>query len=99
MSKERMVTGVLYGAIDDVKKLQPPEQALKKSMDTVLFGAGGALDSLGMVNFIRAVEQRLEREFGVAVTLVHERAMSKKNSPFKTIGSLHKYILGLLNGR
>jgi len=91
------VTGVLFDAIDEVNALLPPEQQLEKSVDTVLFGGSGKLDSLGLVTFIVAAEQKISETLGHSVTLADEKAMSQKNSPFRTIGTLTDYIAMLLS--
>jgi hypothetical protein len=51
---------------------------------------------MNLVHLIVAVEERVENEFGVAVTLADERALSMRNSPFATIGSLSAYVSSLL---
>jgi acyl carrier protein len=79
-----------------VNEQLPDERPLEKSPQTVLFGKNGRLDSLGLVSFIVEVEQELEDEFGIAVTLADERAMSQKNSPFLTLQTLEEYISLLL---
>lgn len=95
MNSER-VFQVLYRAVDRVNAELPDERQLKKEPQTILFGKGGRLDSLGLVSFIVEVEQELEEEFGVGVTLADERAMSQKNSPFLTLQTLEEYISLLL---
>jgi acyl carrier protein len=60
--------------------------------ETRLIGREAALDSMGLVNLIIEVEQRLEEEYDVAVILADERAMSQKNSPFRSVQSLADYI-------
>jgi D-alanine--poly(phosphoribitol) ligase subunit 2 len=62
-----------------------------------LYGKSGVLDSVGLVTFIVAVEQAIEDEFDAMITLADEKAMSQKNSPFRTIGTLADYIVSLLN--
>ena len=59
--------------------------------DTPLFGAEGILDSSGLASFVIAVEQAVEDEYDVSVTLADEKALSQTNSPFLTIGSLAEY--------
>ena len=65
-------------------------------METRLFGGNSKLDSLGLVNLIVAVEQNIEDEFDITITLADERSMSQKHSPFRTVGSLVDYIEMLL---
>ena len=62
---------------------------------TVLLGKASHFDSLGLVNYIVDVEQALDEELGVAVTLADERAMSQTRSPFRTVQSLADYIMTL----
>jgi D-alanine--poly(phosphoribitol) ligase subunit 2 len=59
--------------------------------ETSLFGQEGILDSLGLVTLVVSVEQAIEDEFGVSVSLADEKAMSQRNSPYRTIGSLAEY--------
>ena len=86
----------IFDAIDEINEQSPEEQRLEKSADTVLFGESGKLDSLGLVNLIVATEQQLEENFDVALTIADEKAMSQKNSPFRTVGTLAEYISKLL---
>lgn len=71
--------------------------AVPVSADTVLLGAGGAVDSLGLVRIVMAIERQLEDDTGAAVSLTDEKAMSQRNSPFRSVGALIEYATGLLN--
>jgi len=66
------------------------------SGDTVLVGKDAVLDSLGVVSLIVEVEQRVEEAHGVSVTLANDRAMSQRNSPFRTIGVLTDHLLSMV---
>jgi acyl carrier protein len=61
-----------------------------------LVGKESQLDSLGLVQLILELEQRIEEQYSVIVTLADERAMSSRNSPFRTVGSLTDYVCELL---
>ena len=63
--------------------------------DTRLVGREAVLDSMGLVNLIVDVEQRLEAECGLVVILADERAMSQQSSPFRSVQTLTDYICGL----
>jgi len=65
--------------------------------DTPLFGEKGILDSMGLVSLVVAVEQAIEESMGVSISLADEKALSQKNSPFKTIGTLAEYSEGLIS--
>ncbi|HTQ32074.1 MAG TPA: hypothetical protein VMI53_12760 [Opitutaceae bacterium] len=62
----------------------------------VIFGPGGALDSLALVNFLADLEYRLAEEFGREVVLASEQAMSRGRSPFRDVSALADYIAELL---
>ena len=96
MINNEKVIQAIFDAIDEINEQYPEEQRLTKSADTVLFGESGKLDSLGLVNLVVATEQRLEEIFDVSLTLADEKAMSQKNSPFRTVGTLAEYISNLL---
>ena len=95
VSRDKIIQ-TIFAVIDELKQQVPVIQQLDKSVDTVLFGQAGQLDSLGLVNLIVATEQKIEEEFGVAMTLADEKALSHESSPFRTIGTLADYISLLL---
>src|SRR5213596_2558331 len=66
--------------------------------DTPLFGREGFLDSMALVSLVVAVEQAIEDELGVSVSLADDRALSQRNSPYRTVGSLAEYAARLLDG-
>jgi Patatin-like phospholipase len=47
---------------------------------------------LGSVTLIVDVEQRVLHQLGLNVTLADDRAMSQRNSPFRSIGTLTGYL-------
>ena len=79
-------------SIEEINRQLENEHQLEKSTNTVLYGEDGKLDSLGLINLVVAVEQNIEDEFDVTITLADERAMSQETSPFKTVGTLTDYI-------
>jgi hypothetical protein len=61
-----------------------------------IFGAEGAFDSLGLVNFLADLEYRLAEEFSCELVLASERAMSRSQSPFRDVTALTNYVIELL---
>ena len=96
MSKNDRIKLVIMNSIEEFNRQLENEDQLEKSPNTILFGNGGVLDSLGLVNFIVIVEQNIENEFDATITLADERAMSQQTSPFRTVGTLTDYIEMLL---
>lgn len=83
--------GEIYGALDETNAELSAGRRLDRSQETVLFGSDASLDSMGLVNLIVIVEQRLQDAFGVTIVLADERAMSQRSSPFRTVGTLAEY--------
>ncbi len=61
--------------------------------DSPLFGPNGLLDSVGLVSVVLAVEQEIAERLGCTVALADDRALSQRNSPFRTVGSLADYAV------
>lgn len=95
MTKENIKEILVKIVIEETKALIDTDKNLNGN--TVLLGAEGILDSMGLVSLIVAVEQDVEDEFGKEITIADAKAMSQKNSPFRTVGSLVDYIETLLN--
>ena len=94
MKKQLLET--IYKSLDEINENLNDAQKLIKDKNTVLFGKDGQLDSLGLVNLLVIIEQNIEDEFDVSITIADEKAMSQKYSPFRTLGSLVDYIEMLL---
>ena len=64
---------------------------IKANEDTVLFGNESVLDSIGLVNIIIDIESRFLDE-DIKISLTSDKAMSRRNSPFRTISTLAEFI-------
>jgi hypothetical protein len=91
----RIVATVLAAAEELNPSLEEPvDVALGENAP--LYGDDGPLDSLALVTLTSTIEQRLEDELGVVVTLTDERAFSQSRSPFRTVGALAEFADSLL---
>ncbi len=95
MTYEKIVDLVIDEARELNERLKEPIPVESRA-GAPLFGDDGVLTSIWLVTLIMAVEQSVEDEFGVPVVLADEKAMSQKNSPFRSIGALAEYIQALL---
>ena len=77
-NEERIQKGIL-SAIDELNEQLPRKQKIRKSVDSVLLGQKGGLDSLGLVNLIVSVEQKIEEDFGLSVSLGMENVSKQEN--------------------
>jgi len=92
MIADDKVVAAINSAIDDLNEVLEPDARLAKSAQVALIGQDARLDSLGLVNLIVLVEEKIQQQFGVGITLVDERAMSQSKSPFRTLGTLAEFV-------
>ena len=68
--------------------------ALKSpNRDSQLYGQGGALDSMALVNLIADIEEAIAEKYGASIALADEKAMSAKNSPYRNVASLAEAVI------
>ena len=94
-----MQTKVENLIIESLKELNEEleNEALNNpTKETKLYGIDGVLDSLALVTLITDLEEKISEEFNKNITLADEKAMSLRNSPFRSVESLAKYIESLL---
>jgi acyl carrier protein len=94
MDTKNKISELICQSIVEINELHDFNLILEP--DAILFGKESDLDSLGLVNLIVSVEDRINIEFNVAISLVNDKAMSQKHSPFRSVKSLTDYILELL---
>jgi acyl carrier protein len=86
------ILAAIYRAVDWINGELPPDRQLVKARETRLLGSLSVLDSMHLVSLIVAIEREVEDTFSLTLTLVDERALSMKESPFRSIKSLADYI-------
>jgi acyl carrier protein len=92
MTDRKVALEIVLSALRDAVD-QNGGDAAAVSEETVIVGPGAVIDSIGVVSLIVDIEQRLEMDHDVSVTLANDRAMSQRNSPFRTAGILADHIL------
>lgn len=70
---------------------------LEIATDAPLIGPQAAVDSLGLVMVITSFEAALNDQFGSELVLANEKAMSMRNSPFRSLQALADYAITLLD--
>lgn len=90
--QDKRITQAIFKVVDEINEQLARDRQLDKSLDTVLFGSSGILDSLELVSFIVAAEEKIKEEFGIGLKLTDEKLMTYKNSPLQSIGKLIEHI-------
>ena len=88
-----LVIEALKDSVDDTSDDDRKLMIDNADDDTRLFGGEGLLDSMGVVILLSDLEDRLDDEYEVMVSLASDSTMSKTRSPFRSVKSLAKYIM------
>jgi len=94
--KKQKVYEILIGILKEFAEEKELDILENPEMSTNLYGSEGNLDSLALVRLAVELEEAISDEFDKDITIVDDRAMSQKRSPFKTVGSLIDYLMLLL---
>ncbi len=90
--KMNVLEEVLFPLVDEMNQNMAESHLLSRSVDAILFGPEGSLDSMQLVSFVVAVEDSLFDRTGTEIILADEKAMSRRNSPFRSLAALAEYI-------
>jgi acyl carrier protein len=96
MTTVENIRRTVLAAIDELNELRSPTEQIAKSDSTSLVGPDGALDSLGLVNLIALLEQRIEDDLGRALSLVDSDLMMDAGRHFADVGSVVTYLAARL---
>jgi acyl carrier protein len=92
MIERQVAIDIVLSALRDAVN-QNGGDASAVTEETVIVGPEAVIDSIGVVSLIVDIEQRLEMDHQVSVTLANDRAMSQRNSPFRTPSVLADHII------
>ena len=83
---------LVKSAVKEIAEGLDYESLADPSAETVLFGGEDGIDSLCLVQIVAEVERAAEKKFGKRVVLADERAMSRRNSPYRTVRTLAELL-------
>ena len=89
----KLILDSLKEGIDDTTEESRKLNISNASSETRLFGGKGLLDSLGGVILLTDLEEKLDEEFDVTISLASDSTMSRTRSPFRTVKSLAEYMI------
>jgi acyl carrier protein len=93
------VDAIIFAAITALNAERSEDEQIPLSSTTPLFGVDSAIDSLGFVSVITDVETTLNMEHGMDIALADDRAMSRPESPYRSVETLRDYVLELIEDR
>jgi acyl carrier protein len=80
-------------AVAEINLSRDPDKQISDDPDAVLYGDGSDLDSMGLVTVVMAAEQHIGDAIGDDIVLASEAAMSRKRSPYRSLGRLAEYAV------
>ena len=87
---------IIFPVLDEYKEEEDLE--FENSEELELFGGDNSIfDSLSLVRFLVEIQNQILDITDKEVALASPKAMSRANSPFKTVKSLEEYIKELLS--
>ena len=86
------IPALIYEVVDEINGQLPADNQLQKAPDTVIIGDGSTLDSLGVVNFLVSLEEKMTTSLGQSVSLLNDDLLEHDNGSARTIDWLGDYI-------
>lgn len=83
---------LIVAAIEEINEMREEDIPTDNVLDLCLYGSKGVFESMYLVAFLSQVEEGLEDEFGVDVSLASEKAVSLRVSPFSSVSRLIDFI-------
>ena len=93
---KNQIMNIVQLAVVEVNSTLTVPVSLDFEKEIILFGSQGIFDSIALVTLVVNIEEAIQDQLGVSVLLASEKAMSEKNSPFKSVESLIQYTLKML---
>jgi acyl carrier protein len=94
MERNEQFLQLLYESVALINQERKPEEAIEKSPDAVVMGHSAGIDSLGFVNFVATVEEKIERMYGRQLSLI-DVILNDENREW-TIGALAARLAAMI---
>lgn len=85
--KDRLLE-LVTDVIDDMNRRRDEKIPTDDLEGLALYGDSGVFDSMHLVNFLTQLEEAIEDEYDVEISLTSEKAVSQRVSPFSRVGRL-----------
>ena len=97
MSTEQ-IFDIIKNSITELNEELEYESLNNITNETQVFGGDDGIDSLSLVRLIVLIERDVKKVFDKNVELSDARAMSRRNSPYRSVESLVEFVGEKLGG-
>ena len=89
---QEQLLALITGVVEELNERRDEKIPTGNLLEVGLYGEAGVFDSMHLVNFLVLVEEALEDEFDVEISLTSEKAVSRRVSPFSSVRRLIEFI-------
>ncbi|MFF4873207.1 hypothetical protein ACWDUX_07980 [Streptomyces sp. NPDC003444] len=93
--QERLLALIL-GVIEELNERRDEKIPTDNPLEVSFYGNAAVFDSMQLVNFLARVEEAIEDEYDVEISLTSEKAVSQRISPFSSARRLIEFTIGEL---
>lgn len=79
-------------ALDEINSTRDDKIPTGDLKDLGLYGRDGVFSSLQVIHFLMIVEEKVAEKVGAKISILSEKALSRKVSPFRQVSTLVDFI-------
>jgi len=87
-----LIVGQILDALGELNQQLPSGGRIELSPHAALLAPEGKLDSLGLVNLILLIEERMASRLGTVISLTDDPTLTQSQVVFRDVGSLASHI-------
>jgi len=92
------IVQIICEAISELNEELDYDSLNNADESTEIYGGDDGIDSLSLVRLVTDVEMKVNEKFDSNVLLASEKAMSMRNSPYKSVSNLADFAVSELEG-
>jgi acyl carrier protein len=90
---EDKVRLIVFEALSELNKYRSSELPIVISDEVILYGSGSPLDSLDLVSIITDVEEKIQDELDLKLSLTDDFALAAQPSPYDSVKNLIDFVV------
>jgi acyl carrier protein len=99
MYNQKDLENLIISELKEINDRLPVERKFEVNETTPLFGKRSKLDSLGLVNLLVGLEEKISSKYDVSITLTDESVLSPINNPLENPVTFAKHINSVLGSK
>ena len=96
MLNKEQIEKIILNSLETINEERDDGEKLKFDSNSKLFGVGCSIDSLSLVSLVVDVEAEINQIVDDPISLMDDKAVMRKKSPFESVANLTEYIQELL---